>query len=349
MLKAPFPWFGGKSRAADLIWQALGDVDSYVEPFFGSGAVLLGRPRWHRVRVETINDKDAYLANFWRAVSMDPDAVAAAADWPVSEADLTARHVWLLEQGPALTERLQCDPTFYDARVAGWWVWGQCAWIGSGWCSGRGPWRPVDGKLSKSNAGQGINRQLPHLGDAGRGINRQLPHLGNAGRGINRKLPHLGDAGRGIQAWMRELQQRLRRVRVCCGDWQRVLSRRIIHPAISGGDRDVLAGIVFDPPYLDGFGADGTCYTGGGNVAREVEAWCRENGHREQLRIILCGYAGNYDLPGWRQVNWKAAGGYANTDETKANSHRETLWLSPACLGEPEQLGLFAPLESPAC
>ena len=43
-LKAPFPYFGGKSRAAPLIWEALGDVPNYVEPFFGSWRVLLGRP-----------------------------------------------------------------------------------------------------------------------------------------------------------------------------------------------------------------------------------------------------------------------------------------------------------------
>lgn len=42
--RAPFPWFGGKSKAADTVWSLLGDVPHYVEPFFGSGAVLLGRP-----------------------------------------------------------------------------------------------------------------------------------------------------------------------------------------------------------------------------------------------------------------------------------------------------------------
>ena len=30
-LKAPFPWFGGKSRVAHLVWPALGDVSNYVE------------------------------------------------------------------------------------------------------------------------------------------------------------------------------------------------------------------------------------------------------------------------------------------------------------------------------
>ena len=43
--KAPFPWFGGKARIAAQVWQRFGDVRNYVEPFFGSGAVLLNRPR----------------------------------------------------------------------------------------------------------------------------------------------------------------------------------------------------------------------------------------------------------------------------------------------------------------
>ena len=56
MLKAPFPWFGGKSRVADIVWDRFGDVANYVEPFFGSGAVLLARP--HPPRIETVNDLD---------------------------------------------------------------------------------------------------------------------------------------------------------------------------------------------------------------------------------------------------------------------------------------------------
>jgi site-specific DNA-adenine methylase len=80
MMQAPFPYFGGKSRAASLIWERFGNVPNYVEPFAGSLAVLLGRP--HEPGTETINDLDCYVANFWRAVQADPDAVAAAADWP---------------------------------------------------------------------------------------------------------------------------------------------------------------------------------------------------------------------------------------------------------------------------
>lgn len=88
-IKAPFPWFGGKSRVASLVWERFGDVPNYVEPFFGSGAVLLGRPT--PPGTETVNDLDCYIANFWRAVQAEPHAVAAHADWPVNEADLVAR------------------------------------------------------------------------------------------------------------------------------------------------------------------------------------------------------------------------------------------------------------------
>src|SRR5690242_18441388 len=93
-LKAPFPYFGGKRAVADLVWSRLGDVDNYCEPFFGSGAVLLLRPS--PPKVETCNDADAYLSNFWRATQHDPEAVAAHADGPVNECDLHARHRYLV-------------------------------------------------------------------------------------------------------------------------------------------------------------------------------------------------------------------------------------------------------------
>jgi hypothetical protein len=33
-LRAPFPWFGGKSAIADQVWSRLGNVENYVEPFW---------------------------------------------------------------------------------------------------------------------------------------------------------------------------------------------------------------------------------------------------------------------------------------------------------------------------
>ena len=69
-LKAPFPWAGGKSRIAPVIWSALGQVDNYVEPLCGSAAVLLARP--DNPTIETINDLDGFVVPgligefFWR-------------------------------------------------------------------------------------------------------------------------------------------------------------------------------------------------------------------------------------------------------------------------------------------
>ena len=217
-LRAPFPWFGGKSRAVELVWPRLGEVDNYVEPFFGSGAMLLGSPRIHRM--ETVNDRDGFIANFWRSLAANPEAVAHWADQPVIENDLHARHSWLISQVAELVPRLEGDPDYYDAKIAGWWVWGISCWIGSGWCAGKGPWRVVDGQLVKGTTGQGVRRKIPHLGDTGQGVNRQIPHLGY-GQGVNRQLPHLGwgegvnrvSLNGGLAKYLRRLADRLRRVR----------------------------------------------------------------------------------------------------------------------------------------
>jgi hypothetical protein len=124
-MKAPYPYFGGKSRVASLVWERFGDVPNYVEPFFGSGAVLLVRP--HPPKVETVNDMDAYLTNFWRALAADPDGVAEWADNPVNELDLHARHRWLIGQKDFI-HKMRNDPDFHDVKIAGWWVWGLSCW-----------------------------------------------------------------------------------------------------------------------------------------------------------------------------------------------------------------------------
>ena len=318
MLAAPFPWFGGKSRVAPLVGEAFGDVRNYVEPFFGSGAVLLGRPRVDGV--ETINDLDGFVANFWRAIAADPDAVAAHADWPVNEADLHARHLYLVGQREDLTSRLMADPGYCDVRIAGWWVWGICSWIGGGWCSGNGPWKNVDGRLAKVDAGRGVNRQLPHLGNAGRGVNRQLPHMGTSGCGVNRP-------GQPIREWFTSLRDRLRGTRVACGDWARVLTNSVA-ARHNGG---VLTGVFLDPPYSDG---EAGYVVGTATVSASVREWTIANGDAKHMRIALCGYEGEHEMPpDWQCIAWKTNGGYGSHSggEGRVNSGRERIWFSPAC------------------
>jgi hypothetical protein len=202
-LAAPFPYFGGKRRAAPIVWQALGDPAGYVEPFAGSAAVLLARPEFKGRRVETLNDADGWLVNAWRAIQMSPAEVAAAAFGPVSEIDYHARLAWLQERRtPELVAWLEGSPEVHDAKAAGWWLYVVACGIGEPF--GAGPWRVLDGLLTDT-------RKLPHLGDAGQGVNRELPHLGNAGQGVNRELPHLGDAGPGRPGPARRLPRSARR------------------------------------------------------------------------------------------------------------------------------------------
>jgi hypothetical protein len=318
-IPSPFPYFGGKSRVAAEIWSRFGDVPNFVDPFCGSMAVLLARP--HESGTETVNDIDCYLVNFWRAIRACPDEVAAWADWPVSEIDLIARHRWLLSQTD-FRDKMKADPHHCDAQVAGWWVWGACAWIGQGWCHG---WQRGHGHQPE---------QLPHLGDAGRGINRKLPHLGDAGRGINRKLPHLGDAGRGaqIRAYFDAIACRLRDVRIACGDWLRVLG-----PSVTF--RHGTTAILFDPPYGEG----AMEYAAGGNatsIAQDVAQWAIENGNNPELRIAYCGYDGAVEFPeSWECHAWKNRGGYGSQGdgEGRENAVRERIWFSPHCL-RPQEL-----------
>ena len=174
---------------------ALGDVEHYVEPFAGSLAVLLRRPHpCNRTYYsETVNDIDGLLCNAWRAMQWSPDAMAEAASWPVSEADLHARHLALIRwRDERQLENLMGDPRWHDPEMAGWWAWGQSCWIGSGWCSGDGPWIVGDdGRITRRPGASGVSRQIPHLGDDGQGVNR--PQLREPG--VSRQLPHLGNDG----------------------------------------------------------------------------------------------------------------------------------------------------------
>ena len=326
--KPPFPWFGGKSRIAAKVWRRFGAVDNYVEPFMGSLAMLLLRPG-PITGTETVNDADGFLANFWRAVAWAPEQVAEHADWPVNEADMTARHAWLVGKCESLTDRLMGDPEYFDARIAGWWCWGQCCWIGSGWCSGKGPWQSVvmeDG-----------SRKLVHLGDAGRGVNRQLVHLGDAGQGVNRQRVHLGPGGNemhwkhgdSLRDYFGMLQERLLRVRVCCGDWSRVCGPT---PTVNMG----LTAVFLDPPYADTARRRGDLYTKDSlSVAHAVREWAIEHGDDSRLRIALCGYEDEHVMPsGWSVMTWKTKGGYGSqsTKHDNPNSRRERIWFSPHCL-----------------
>ena len=305
-MNSPFPYFGGKRTVAAAVWARLGSPAQYIEPFCGSAAVLLACPR--PAALEVVCDGSGFIANFWRAVKHQPAAVAEWADYPVSHIDLGARHGWLMAQRDRIGAAMQDPDWAGDAKVAGWWLWGQCCWIGSGWCDWFG--------------------QIPHAGDAGRGVQAigKIPHAGNAGRGVQAigQIPHASDAGMGADAlltscgrtawaWLHRIADRLERVRVVHGDWSRCLNNHF------GGDDTA---VFLDPPYR----SYEALYGKAGAVADAVEAWARENEH---LRIALCGHRDDYKLAGWDAVEWSRGrltySGGQTTDS-------ECVWYSPACL-----------------
>jgi DNA adenine methylase len=69
----PIPYYGGKTRMAPTIAALLPEHRHYVEPFAGSLAVLLAKPR---AEVETVNDLDGEVVNFWRVVRDHPAELA---------------------------------------------------------------------------------------------------------------------------------------------------------------------------------------------------------------------------------------------------------------------------------
>ena len=104
-------------------------------------------------------------------------------------------------------------------------------------------------------------------------------------------------------------------------------------PTISNG----LTGIVLDPPYSAEADRDPTIYACEDlQVAHDVRAWALAHGDDPQLRIALCGYEGEHEMPSvWEAVPWKALGGYGNQGDARGrtNAAREVVWFSPHCLG----------------
>lgn len=194
-IEPPFPYTGGKRAIADVVWARFGsDIDTYIEPFLGAGAVLLASPHWRRVH-EIVNDADGLVVNFWRAVQYAPDAVAAHAAHPVYECDFHARRWRLHLAADGLRARLEGDPEYYDARLAGWWAWCVSLCIGGSDVVAPGPWSVLHGQMA------------PH---GERGIRRQIPHLG---RGRNLITTHV-TAPDVIRQRLRALAHRLRGVRI---------------------------------------------------------------------------------------------------------------------------------------
>ena len=317
-MKAPFIYFGGKSKIASEVWRRFGRTIQYTEPFCGSAAVLLARPEPFD-GLETLGDVNGFIANFWRAVKCQWAAVAEHADYPVIHAEVSARHRWLMDQRERLTEILADVDHPGDARVAGYWLWGINTWIGSWWCD----WDRVTPVVSN---------QIPHLSHPGMGIHSigQIPHMGDPGMGIHSSCPEpylrgshsafngstWTNAGANARIRLKALANRLQRCVVYHGDWSRGLNDK--HSRVNNQK----AAVFLDPPY-DGFAS----LYGSKTSISDVVAWCREN--QDRYKIALCGHVGDYDLPGWDQWRWSR--GSAGVNGSLKTVDKEIIMFSPSC------------------
>lgn len=437
------------SRFADLVpraslygrdHQAVGLIG---KEFLGDQEVVAIQTDSRTFIAEGLASHNCYVVNFWRSTQRDPEAVVSYADGPVIEVDLHARHRWLVlsDDAVAFRERMKRDPEYFDPKIAGWWCWGLCSWIGSGWCDAAGGHQQAGGTGNKGlvlgshghGGGNGIHaagestpstpngppggsgERMPRIdggkGQYGHGVHadggsanwKQMPLL-NVSQGVHAqgdpgdtRRPQLADArdiGRGVNAsppgeymlsqrmpraprptgdgiggnydgvlsnphhlgtcaarrawlldWFGRLRDRLRNVRVCCGDWLRVCDSESVTTRLG------VTGIFFDPPYPR--------HQKGGKASRSAKlyasdsatktpemlrddllAYCRERGSNRQMRIVVAGYEGDgYEAlvadHGWTEQAWAADGGYGNRSAVgKANAKRERLWISPHCAKE---------------
>lgn len=295
-LRFPTSYYGGKSRIVNLVWSRFGNVKHYLEPFFGSGAVLLGRPNWRPTMLETVCEKDPLLANVWRALQHDPDAVARICDYPISHVDLVARRKVLLKRKEGLWERMVEDEKFYDVELAGYWIWVVSASIK----------KSIDDSIA-----------IPSIDGTG-GVNGISIRSRNISNSIDPRDPY----SIGLFSWFRALSERIRYVNIVCGDWTK----------ITGGSWQTnlgVAGIFLDPPYsVEKTGRSPVLYLEDvidPEVSRKVREWAIERGKRKDYRIALCGFEGEHEMPNdWECIEWKR-GTYKTRD-------KERIWFSPYCL-----------------
>ena len=184
---SPLAWRGGKGWISEKVWEALGDPAHYIEPFAGSLAVLLTRPGGGG-RVETVGDADGFVANFWRAMQADCEAVEHHWAQPPIEVDLLAWQSHLKKQAESLTKKLAENHRFYDPEIAGRWAH-LAAW-----------------RLQSPLAGNNITKLKPSTTAGG------LVTIRGAGRREER-----------IE-WLRNVQHRISGVRIMFGDWHRTVT-----------------------------------------------------------------------------------------------------------------------------
>lgn len=298
-LKAPFQYFGGKSLIANKVWQLLGNCDTYLQPFFGSGAVLLNRVGYQG-KLQIVNDLDCHICNVWRSIKYCSDQVLQYFDNPVNHIDLHARKNRLIRQQTQLLENLLNDQQFCNPKLAAYWIWGTCCWIASGF---------LDKETKIKDGDIGISAKIPQIT-----VKKGLIAVNNK------------------QQFLNSLQNRFKDVKVLCGDWSRMFGG-------NWQTNKGTCGIFFDPPYGFQSRQGGLYANDSFSVSQSVRQWCKSNGNNKDFKIVLCGYADQHDQLlqyGWKTCSWSTNGGYGNQGDGngRVNAKLQKLWYNENCIQE---------------
>lgn len=292
-MRAPFPWPGGKGRVAHVVWQGLGDPRTYVEPFAGSLAALLGRPKSAHARpVEIVSDLDGHVANFWRAFSRCPDLVREYADWPAIESELRERVEMLHASRAVIARSLEHDDEHFYAATAGWWAWAQTLCI----AELRG-FRYADGAPQRIERQQQVLREI-----AGRVCGLTVMC------GDWRRTCESAALARPGGAYFLDPPYGV-------GDLRYGAAVRPVAPV--GRPKPTQLDILWGDP---------------SHVLRDALAWALDAGARG-VRVCLASpasYAGDFG-PGWQLYRWRRAGGAVFGGRGEDADRDELLAFSPAC------------------
>lgn len=293
-LTSPFPYFGGKSKITGEVWDRFGEVRNYVEPFCGSCSMLLARP--NPKGIEVVNDINGLLVNVWRAIKYDPDEVFRYADSPSSTIDLKAKHNYVYREKSDLVDRMESDPDHFDPKVAGYWLYAQSTLVG----------------------GRGIFQEE---------IGRRKPSNSAGGSGIHSKSLSP------VDETLRLLSERLRSVKIFCGDWSDCLTKSYTY---QDSTAPRTTAVFLDPPYVSEDYYEEN-YEHSNEVFWDVVEWCEEHEEEDFFRIALCGYTGHGvsdRLSDWERWVWDRQCGYAEGQRDR----QECVWFSPTCRGGGESI-----------
>jgi DNA adenine methylase len=124
-LRAPFGYPGGKSRSLKFILPLLPNRTIYVEPFGGSGSVLLAKPV---SKLEVFNDRYAGVVAFYRCI-VDSSKLDALVDRLDLTIDAREEWIWCASTWENCTDDVE--------RAARWFYMHTYSFSNKGRCWGR--------------------------------------------------------------------------------------------------------------------------------------------------------------------------------------------------------------------